>query len=257
MIDMKKTDRIRSVHISPDKGTKVSHDALSIKKGNLLPLQAALGYGITQSLFIAPNCLIVEGDSDRIFLNLVSDKLFQEKRIVLSPRWVITPASGIDKITAFVSLFASQKDMNVAVLVDANKKHKQRIENLHKKELIVKKKVLTYSNFIDAPSREKEADIEDVFDRNFYISIFNESFSDELGKEIDTENLKKFSRPRVVESIKAYLAENPFKSGKSNFEHYIPALHFSKNIDRLWEKMSDESKKRFEGMFEQINKLVK
>lgn len=258
MVDMNKTERIQAIHNSSDNGTEVSSNALRTKGGAPLPLQAALGYGITQSLFIAPNCLIVEGRSDMLFLQAISAKFSYEKRAILSPRWVITPVGGIGKVPAFLSLFGSQKDMNVVVLVDANKEHKQSLENLYKKEeLIVEEKVLTYAYFLGDPNC-KEADIEDMFEPDFYISLINESFSNDLGKEIDIENIKKsFPRPRIVKSIEAHLAENPFESDECNFNHRIPAVYFSKNIDRLWKKMSDESKEKFEKMFERINSLLK
>ena len=43
------------------KGTKVGDDVLSTDKDTVFPLQGALGYELTQSLFVGPNTLLVEG----------------------------------------------------------------------------------------------------------------------------------------------------------------------------------------------------
>jgi energy-coupling factor transporter ATP-binding protein EcfA2 len=45
-------------------GTKVSDNILSVDRETLFPLQGALGYEITQTLFIGKNSLLVEGPSD-------------------------------------------------------------------------------------------------------------------------------------------------------------------------------------------------
>ena len=51
--------------LPPDQqGTNVFTDVLEADEGSLFPLQGALGYDIAQTLFIGPNCLIVEGVSD-------------------------------------------------------------------------------------------------------------------------------------------------------------------------------------------------
>ena len=56
--------------------------------------------------------------------------------------------------------------LNVAVLIDYHKKDQQAVENLYKSRLLMKKKVLTYAAYVDAD----EADIEDMFDRPFYVA---------------------------------------------------------------------------------------
>ena len=61
-------------------GTKVSSDVLSVDKDTLFPLQGALGYEITQSLFIGKNTLLVEGPSDILYLQAFSAALKNRKR---------------------------------------------------------------------------------------------------------------------------------------------------------------------------------
>ena len=55
---------------TPDQpsGTRVTTDILEATPDSLFPLQGALGYEIHQTLFIGPNCLVVEGVSDRLRL---------------------------------------------------------------------------------------------------------------------------------------------------------------------------------------------
>jgi predicted ATP-dependent endonuclease of OLD family len=49
-------------------GTKVGDDVLSTDRDTVFPLQAALGYEITQSLFVGEHTLLVEGPSDILYI---------------------------------------------------------------------------------------------------------------------------------------------------------------------------------------------
>ena len=58
--DLVKVDGPRRLPI----GTKVREDILTTDPDTLFPLQGALGYEITQTLFIGKHTLVVEGVSD-------------------------------------------------------------------------------------------------------------------------------------------------------------------------------------------------
>jgi predicted ATP-dependent endonuclease of OLD family len=45
-------------------GTKVGDEVLSLDPDTVFPIQGALGYDISQSLFVGPDTLLVEGPSD-------------------------------------------------------------------------------------------------------------------------------------------------------------------------------------------------
>ena len=254
MVDVSRFDRIRVVHDTGSKGAKVSNDALSIKSDSLLPLQAALGYGATQSLFISPNCLIVEGVSDMLFLKAVSSKLIENKRTGLSHKWTIIPVGGIGKAYTFVSIIKSQEDVNAIALLDAQKQQQQAIDNLRKHPKLDEKHVLTYAAFLGDDC--KEADVEDLFERSFYLNLVNEACKDDLPSPIEMSDINS-NIPRIVASIGNYLKKNPLQDGETNYDHYKPARYFHQNIDTLWGKLPDPTKDKFEKMFKQLNQLLK
>ena len=77
------------------KKTKERQDA-----DTLFPLQGALGYEATQSLFFGEHTLLVEGPSDILYLKALSNELKARKRTALDPRWTLCPSEGIDRIHA-------------------------------------------------------------------------------------------------------------------------------------------------------------
>lgn len=260
MIDPTKFERVRIVQDlgidekeAPAKeqdGTKVLTDVFDATDDSLFPLQGALGYEIQQTLFIGPNSLVVEGPGDMLFIRAVSAQLEREGRVGLSDKWVITPVGGSGKVPTFVALMASQKGMNIATLLDIQDSDRELIENLYKKKLLKKKQVVTYGDFAE----RGEADVEDMFERDFYVGMVNAEFAKQLKTPVDLVALNS-KEPRTLRAIEAYIDNNPFKSG--SFGHYRPARYFSENAAELWLQVSDSTKDRFETAFKYLNALLK
>ena len=204
MIDPAKFDRVRIVQdlgidakqpLSRDEdGTKVLTNVFDATDDSLFPLQGALGYEIQQTLFIGPNSLVVEGVADMLYLRTFSAELEREGRVGLAEDWVITPVGGSGKVPTFVALLAPQKGMNVATLLDIQKSDRGLIEDLYKKKLLDKKQVATYGDFTGTA----EADVEDMFERDFYVHLVNAEFAKQLKKPIDPPALNAKDSPRAA-----------------------------------------------------------
>lgn len=259
MIDPSKFERVRIVQDlgidaqdalpKEEDGTKVLANVFDATDDSLFPLQGALGYEIQQTLFIGPNSLIVEGVADMLYIRAVSAQLERERREGLSEDWVITPVGGSGKVPTFVALLGSQKGVNVATLLDVQASDRQQIEDLYKKKLLTKKQVSTYADFTGSA----EADVEDMFDRDFYVELVNSEFAGQLKGKIAAGRLNA-NEPRTLRAIEVWLTANPMKSG--SFGHYRPARYFSENVATLWPKVSAVTKDRFEAAFKHLNGLL-
>ena len=257
MVDSMHFDRVRivedlSIEADSDdlpeeqQGTKVSTDVLEASSDSLFPLQGALGYEIHQSLFIGPNCLVVEGVSDLLYIQTLSAVLQRRSQRGLSADWTITPVGGASNVPTFVALIGAQTKLNVAVLIDFQKKYQQTIENLYKGKLLKKKQVLTFTDFTGGT----EADIEDMFAAEFYLGLMNGEF----GVSVSVTDLPE-DRPRILQRIEEYLKKNPLPNSMT-FNHYRPARFFSENIGSLQEELSNETFDRFQRAFDALNQLL-
>ena len=74
MVPTENLDAIRTVNIGQDTGTVVTNDPTGDSR-TLFPIQAALGYSLSQSLFVGPNNLIVEGVTDYWMLSSAASYL--------------------------------------------------------------------------------------------------------------------------------------------------------------------------------------
>ena len=257
MVDPAHFDRVRIVQdlsiesessVVPveQEGTMVITEVLDATEDSLFPLQGALGYEIHQTLFVGPNNLVVEGASDLLYIQALSNRLQEDKRDGLSEDWTIVPVGGAGNVATFVALLGGQKDLNVAVLIDYHKKDQQAVENLYKSRLLMKKKVLTYAAYVDAD----EADIEDMFDRAFYLRLVTGAYE----AKIKEETLQS-QHPRILQRIEEHIAEHPLPNG-ARFNHYRPASHLHQNMGTLAKNLSQKELDRFQRMFDDLNALL-
>ena len=261
MIDSRQLNQVRIVQdrgIDADRelprdedGTKVLSNVLEATRDTLFPLQGALGYEIQQTLFIGPNCLLVEGPSDFLILQCVSSQLEREGKQGISGKWVIIPVGGIGRVSTFAALLGSQKGMNIVALLDSDNQNPNLVKDLYKNKLLKESKIFTYAHFLD----QKSADIEDLFERTFYLNLVNSEFSKQLEKPIELDELNK-NEPRTVRAIQNYLKSNSSTMDSKLFNHFRPARYFAENMERLWSNLSDESKARFESIFSALNNLL-
>ena len=243
-----KSAEIEDVEISQIPGTKVYTDVLEVSEGSLFPLQGALGYDLSQTLFVGPNSLIVEGVSDLLYLQTISALLESQGRIGLDSGWTITPVGGADKVPTFAALLGAQKGIKLATLIDIQQKDKQTIENLYKRKLLNQKNVMTFADF----NGKKEADIEDMFDPAFYLGLVNSEYKTALKKPLAISELPK--RERVLSAIGAYLQKNPLTTG--HFNHYRPARYLAENVGKLGASISSDTLDRFEQAFKRLNAIL-
>lgn len=259
MIDSNRFDRVRIVEdksmdreegqVVKEEGTKVSSDVLEVSKGSIFPLQGALGYEIAQTLFVGKNSLVVEGPSDLLYLQTMSMILQEKGREFLDERWTITPVGGADKIPTFLALLGSQKGLKVVTLMDFQLRNKQQIENICKSSILKKSNLFVFTDFVN----KIEADIEDLFDFNFYLDLFIEEYKVHRKKLVAIQESES-SKIRNIKGIEKYIRENGLEEIK--FNHYRPARYFTENSSRLIGKISEDTFARFENLFKKINSIL-
>ena len=201
---------------------------------------------VFQTLFVGPNCLVVEGVSDLMYIQTISAILRNNGKEGLSSDWTITPVGGSDKVPTFVALIGAQSNLNLAVLIDCQKKDQQKIEDLYKRKLLRKKKVHTYAEYL----QQSEADIEDFFEPELYLELVNGAYD----TSIDLIDLSDH-HPRILRRLEEYLEGNPLQND-ATFNHYRPARYLSENIGSLEDKLSEQVLGRFEEAFRSLNALL-
>lgn len=243
MVESDKLNRVRTC-LETDEGTVISDTLQEKDPATLFPLQAALGYDIAQNLFISKNNLLVEGPADLLYLTIMSNILEINKKTGLKDSITIVPVGGLDKVSTFISLLRGQK-LNVVCLLDTftDQKGKQKVDDLIRYKIIKDKNIHFFDEF--ANNGSKMADIEDLFTKEEYVTIFNAAFDQEYPtiKVSDLDN----SLETIIKQINKVI-------GKERFNHYRPANKLSQmGVDRTF--FSTNTLDNFEKMFIEVNKL--
>ncbi len=230
-------------------GTKVGDDVLSRDRDTLFPLQGALGYDLTQSLFIGENCLLVEGPSDLLYLQWFSDQLRRAKRASLDKRWAITPCGGIGKVAGFMTLFGGNR-LNVAILTDYKPGDKTKIRDLRESKLLRDGHLLTADMFVTGKT---EADTEDIIGREMYVALVNAAYELKTNQAIPVA-AKAGSPERVVAEIEDHFRSLP--DTVPEFDHFRPSAFLVESGTGATLPGIAGALDRFEALFTEVNKLL-
>lgn len=249
MVDAHKFGRVRTVTDDRQKGTLVSSDILQADAETAFPLHAALGIELSQTLFVGPNVLLVEGPGDVLYLEVLSQALKSKGRVGLDDRLVVTPAGGIAKLPAFVTLLGANK-LNTVVLVDSSSTDVAPIARLREAGRLGTGGLVQIGDTIDEP----DADIEDLFEPGFYVDIVNDAYQGLLsGSKLLVKDLP--DDKRLVRRVERAFAEKGINNGRLN--HYSPAAALNKGQAKYVPKLSEKTLARAEKLFEAINAHVK
>jgi energy-coupling factor transporter ATP-binding protein EcfA2 len=234
-------------------GTKVRDDTLATDRDTLFPLQGALGYEITQTLFVGKHTCLIEGPGDILFIEAWSSALGRRNRTVLDRRWTLCPAGGIDKIQPFVSLFSGQK-LDIAALSDYAKGDKKKIDSLRQNKLLEGNRMLTFATILGL----QEADVEDVFAPALYAEIINSAFQLPESNQATAQSLTDANQntTRLVKKAEAFFAVLP--PGLPEFNHFTPANWLFLNPQVLDRNNADVNStlERAEQVIIALNKLL-
>jgi hypothetical protein len=256
MLDARKLRRARTVEdiveVSHDgrehyRGTKVGDRILSSDEDTLVPLKAALGFEITQTLFSGKKVLLVERLSDMLYIKWFSERLKEKGRIALDPDWTIAPCGEIQKMCALLSLMGEGRS-NAAMLLDGAVGRKENSLSQDDSELLTDRQVFTADMYVEVNG----GSIEDIMGRRAYFALVNSRYKLPRKYEL-REGGQIVPTIPVVTEVEDYLRSLP--SGGFELNRYAPAEHLVENGKKLVKKLRDldEGLDRFDRLFADLN----
>ncbi len=253
MIDTENILGVRTVEdtLSPTGtplGTKVGDRVLSTDEDTLFPLRAALGYDLTQSLFIGEHTLLVEGPSDLLYIGWFSRELHGRGRIGLDRRWTVTPVGGIDKFGSFNALFGGN-NIHAAILTDFHQGDKRKVNDLEASGLLRAGHLFRANEF----TGQTEGDIEDLLGRELYAELVNQCY--QLKNNAIPNVATEATPTRVLEEVQDHFRTVATKGPE--FDHYTPAVYLVEHESDFRESKNLEvGLDRFEELFKGLNALL-
>ncbi|MER6715611.1 AAA family ATPase [Streptomyces sp. NPDC000877] len=247
MVDSENLQRVRTVIDMERGGAKVSSEIFKADEDTAFPLLAAMGVEMTQTLFVGEHTLLLEGPSDLIYLDVLTDVTEANGSTGLDPRWVKTPIGGSGKLSTFVTLLGANK-LDVAVLVDSSTKDVGAVQRLRDNDQLAKNGLVEIREFTNTA----DADVEDLFDRDFYLELVNRAYASDLAKPISASELNA-KDPRVVRQIEAVFRKRKITT---RFNHYKPAAVLLREQATLGPRIDAATITRADQLFTRLNSLL-
>ena len=256
MIDMERLDNIRACLESIEKGTTVSSDIYAADEHALFPLQAALGLSMSQSLFIGPYNLVVEGVTDFWLISAMAT-IFQANELEsLDDRIVITPAGGASR-AAYVATMLHGQNLNVVILLDSDTAGESAAQQLIKDWIIKDRHVLLLGNIL---GHSRRTELEDIIPEEFYLQFINAEYSREFkGNDITQAEIEANKHPQIVERVDAaFKARGMFVNSEGKaFNKGRVAKRMLTELPKIsFEDLPEKMVCNFTKLFEGINRSM-
>ena len=175
MVDSNHLERVRSVYIDDTGKTVVSPDlrAAERQKGknqpqSIYPAHAALGLSISDTLLVNCNPVLVEGESDQLYLSALKNLLISKGKISPLKELVFIPTGGVKGIKATSAILSGVNEMNPPILLDGDKPGVKIAAELKADFYAVDAdKIIMATDYTDIP----EGEIEDLFPKGKFAKV--------------------------------------------------------------------------------------
>jgi hypothetical protein len=160
--------------------------------------------------------------------------------------WPCSPAQS--RKARFATLLGANK-INVAVLIDSSTKDVGAVKRLRDNDQLAKNGLVEISELIGTA----DADIEDLFERDFYLDLVNRAYTGRLPAPITTADLNG-NDPRIVRQVEAYFRTNNIAGGR--FDHLKPARVLLREQAQL-PTLGNDMLNRIDQLFTRLNSLIR
>jgi energy-coupling factor transporter ATP-binding protein EcfA2/5S rRNA maturation endonuclease (ribonuclease M5) len=205
LIDADHLDRVRAVYVDGQGHTVAStnlrdgQDAAQTK--SIYPVHAALGLSVSDTMFQGCKPIIVEGQSDQLYLSAIKTILIREDLIKPSRELLFVPTSGAKAIKTVASILGGKDDDLPLVLCDGDDAGTTLAKNL--KETLYKDmldRVLLITDFVKLAG----AEVEDLFPKSFMVPLLDRYLKGPNTIPFDVTDIKRSIIPEIKGYAKAH-----------------------------------------------------
>lgn len=244
LVDGDHLERARTVYES-EGGTVVSDDVWPTDNDSLFPLQAALGYSICQSLFIAKQQILIEGPTDYMLLLGLNAALPESQR--LSREIIMLPVGGASNFAPFAALLASHGVKFIAI-PDSDSAGNTARAKLQKLQQMVgpeKSGIVTFNSLLGEASVEE---LEDIIPEPFYLAAVKTAYP---AANLNFTAAELTAIPSVVDRCKERIKQMP--DGK--FDKLLPVREIVRQLHAQSDAVPKELLESGAKLFAALNAL--
>lgn len=248
MVDPARYENLRAVHdratrANPDLAVVVTPVDLTPDRDTLLPVEAALGYSISQHIFHgAGQQLAVAQTSDLIYLQRLTEHLLRTGDDGgLNPRLAGVAVGGAENMPAFVALMGRQRALSALTDGSRSSAGWTRIRAAAEANGVPPTALVVCS---DAdPSLPRSAGLEDFFVLDDYLKLYNWAFGTRVTPK-DVANTPEPVIPRLVDAL-------------GRFDVALPAHALTEHRLEFFARVDPRTVDRFRKLFVLLNATLR
>ena len=249
MVNLERLSNVRLVEDIESSGTVVSENVLGNDSETIFPLQVALGHQMAQSLFLAPDVLMVANPTDMIYLQMLGDAVVSSGGPRLDPRWTVVPVGSAENVPTFVSLLG-EHHRTVAALMDVAPNRRLRIESQARE---AKSDMALSVTWVDV-TRSRDSDIEDILEPDFYLDLVNRCYVEDLEANLTRPAVADSNISRIVQRVGMHFRAHDIDGGR--FDRNRPASLLLERQDGFLADINERTIERAAALFERVNELL-
>ena len=191
MVDSNHLERVRSIYIDADGKTVASPDLRAAERlrgknqsHSIYPAHAALGLSVSDTLLINCSPVLVEGESDQVYLSALKNLLISKGKIAPLKELVFIPTGGVKGIKATSAILSGANELKPPVLLDGDKPGVKMATELKSDFYAAEhEKVINVSNYTSLANGE----IEDLFPKSKFARMVSRFLPrpEEVDEEFD------------------------------------------------------------------------
>lgn len=240
MLDPARYETMRAIHDratreDPELGVVITPVNLSADRHTILPVEAALGYSVSQHLFLGTGPhLAVEGSSDFIYLLRLSEHLRSLGRTGLDPRLAIIPVGGVGNMPAFIALMGRRLDARALIDGAETVATAKKVAAAADAAGIDQTKIVVLGRL--GHGLPATADIEDLFTPKDFLWLYDRAVA-----KLTVDDLPATAEP-ILRRIK-------IATGEPEFDHAKPAHQLTADRHDFFAQADAQTLERFEALF--------
>ncbi|WP_051110433.1 AAA family ATPase [Longispora albida] len=230
MISPGSLSEIRTVTDHDKNGTTVGADFTTADADTTAPLVTALAAELSKSLLVGERTLLVNRPSDLIHLDVLSGLLEARGRSGLDSRWSPAPVGGAVNLAVITALNGPSS----AVMLTDGAAHPGT------------RGLVEIGEFTGGTA----ADLEDLYETEFYLALVNHAYSEQLAAPIRADELTS-TDPRIVERLRVHFRELGLE-----FNPYPCAALLLRDAAAMPNAVDGVTLTRAERLFARVNELL-
>lgn len=257
MVDSNHLERVRSIYVDANGKTVASADLRASErlKGknqpqSIYPVHAALGLTVSDTLLVNCKAILVEGESDQLYLSALKNLLISKGKIAPLKDIIFIPTGGVKGIKATSAILTGTSETKPPIVIDGDKPGVKMFTEL-KNDFYAADidKMIMITDYISIA----EGEVEDLFPKNKFAKIVSKFLPRPEEVEEDFDDIYAENKP-ICNQIENYCNKYNIPLGKG-WKVRLAAM-VKKEIFKGNDKVISESDKEFEivlKLFEKLN----